>query len=321
MNTKARDVQILPIAADTTIYRSRSWNRLRFEIEYAREKGTTANSYLIRAEKSALIDPPGESFTEIFLNALNDPAPDTETKPRLPLWSDLWAQLRWIVQQHQETQLTPFDLKELDYIVLGHVNPNRAETLKSILAIAPQITIVCSNPAAQTLKSALPDVPLNLNIMKGSTGEVLELGGGHRLRFTPIPTPRYPDGLATYDPHTEILYTDKFFGAHICGDDIFDESWDKLKDDRRYYFDCLMAPHARQVETALEKLADPAPVRLYAPGHGPLVRYGMIELTHAYKAWCQQQKSQGLMVALLYASAYGNTATLAQAIARGMTKA
>ncbi|MGB3491934.1 MAG: flavin reductase, partial [Elainellaceae cyanobacterium] len=42
---------------------------------------------------------------------------------------------------------------------------------------------------------------------------------------------------------------------------------------------------------------------------------------HAYKAWCQQQKSQGLMVALLYASAYGNTATLAQAIARGMTKA
>jgi len=321
MNTKARDVQILPIAADTTIYRSRSWNRLRFEIEYAREKGTTANSYLIRAEKSVLIDPPGESFTEIFLTALNNPAPDAETKPRLPLWSDLWEQLRWVVQQHQESQLTSFDLKELDYIVLGHVNPNRAETLKAILAIAPQLTVVCSNPAAQTLKSALPDMSLNLKVMKGSTGEVLDLGGGHRLRFVPIPTPRYPDGLATYDPHTEILYTDKFFGAHVCGDDIFDESWDKLKDDRRYYFDCLMAPHARQVESALEKIADLSPVRLYAPGHGPLVRYGIIELTNAYTAWCQQQKSQGLMVALLYASAYGNTATLAQAIARGMTKA
>lgn len=321
MNIKARDVQILPIAADTTAYRSRSWNRLRFEIEYAREKGTTANSYLIRADKSALIDPPGGSFTTIFLNALNNPTPDVETKPRLPFWSDVWAQVRWVVQQHQDTQLAAFELETLNYIILGHVNPNRAETLKAILAIAPQVTLVCSNPAAQTLKTALPDASLNLKVMKGGTGEVLDLGRGHRLRFVPIPTPRYPDGLATYDPKTEILYTDKFFGAHVCGDEVFDQGWEKFKDDRRYYFDCLMAPHARQVETALEKLSDLAPVRLYAPGHGPLVRSGLIELTNAYQTWCQQQKEQGLMVALLYASAYGNTATLAQAIARGMTKA
>lgn len=320
MNTKARDVQILPIATNTTIYRSRSWNRLRFEIEYARERGTTANSYLIRADKSALIDPPGESFTEIFLSALKEPTVDAKAKPRLPLWSSMWAQLRWVVQQYQETQLTPFDLKQLDYIILGHVNPNRAETLKVILAIAPQITIVCSNPAALALKSALPDHALNLKVIKGAD-DILDLGQGHKLQFVPIPTPRYPGGLATYDPHTKILYTDKFFGTHVCGDEVFDDSWEAFQDDRRYYFDCLMAPHARQVATALEKLADMSSVQLYAPGHGPLVRYGMIELTNAYKTWSQQQKGQEMMVALLYASAYGNTATLAQAIARGMTKA
>ena len=33
--TKPRDVQILPIGTDTIILRSRSWARLRFEIEYA----------------------------------------------------------------------------------------------------------------------------------------------------------------------------------------------------------------------------------------------------------------------------------------------
>lgn len=321
MTTKARDVQILPIATGTTVYRSRSWNRLRFEIEYAREKGTTANSFLIQADKTALIDPPGESFTEIFLNAIQNPTSDSNPAPRLPLWSDLWAQLRWVVQEHQETQIEPFALKQLDYIILGHVNPNRAETLKAILAIAPSITLVCSNPAAIALKSALPDHSLNLKIMKGGADEVLDLGQGHRLQFVPIPTPRYPDGLATYDPQTEILYTDKFFGAHVCGDEVFDEGWETFREDRRYYFDCLMAPHARQVEMALEKLSDFSPARLYAPGHGPLVRYGMIELTHAYQDWCRQQKSQELMVALLYASAYGNTATLAQAIAHGMTKA
>lgn len=35
---KARDVQVVPIAPGTLALRSRSWNRLRFEIEYALER-------------------------------------------------------------------------------------------------------------------------------------------------------------------------------------------------------------------------------------------------------------------------------------------
>ena len=50
---KPRDVQVLPIATDTTVMRSRSWSRLRFEIEYALAKGTTANSYKIQGDKIA----------------------------------------------------------------------------------------------------------------------------------------------------------------------------------------------------------------------------------------------------------------------------
>ena len=70
-NAKKRDVQVLPIAADTTVLRSRSWTQLRFEIEYALARGTTANSYLIRGDKLALFDPPGETFTDIYLAALH----------------------------------------------------------------------------------------------------------------------------------------------------------------------------------------------------------------------------------------------------------
>lgn len=284
LETKPRDVQVLPIALETTALRSRSWTRLRFEIEYARQRGTTANSYLIRADQVALIDPPGESFTESYLS---------ELQKRL-------------------------DLKQLNYVILGHVNPNRAVTLKALLALAPQITFVCSNPGAIALRNALENQDLNILVVRGE--ETLDLGQGHHLQFIPTPSPRWPDSLCTYDPKTQILYTDKLFGAHICGDQVFDEGWTVFSDDRRYYYDCLMAPHARQVETALDKLAD-LTVKFYAPGHGPLVRYGLTELTHAYQQWSQQQKSQELSVALLYASAYGNTATLAQAIARGITKA
>ncbi len=281
---KAKDVQVFPVAADTRILRSRTWERLKFEIEYALQKGTTANSYLVEGDKVALFDPPGESFTTIFLDAL---------KERI-------------------------DPQQIDYVILGHINPNRASTLQALLEIAPQITIVCSNPAAISLGKILEDVELDIQVIKGE--DTLDLGQGHTLEFIPTPNPRYPDHLCTYDPKTEVLYTDKIFGCHVCGDRVFDEGWTVDLEDRRYYFDCLMAPHARQIMTSLDKLRD-KPARIYATAHGPLVRYSLIELTADYRSWAKEQNERELSVASIYASAYGNTATIAQAIARGITKA
>ena len=281
---KAKDVQVFPLAPQTFVLRSRTWERLKFEIEYGLQRGTTANAFLIEAERLALFDPPGESFTEIFLQAL---------------------QSRW-------------DLQQLDYLILGHVNPNRAVTIKALLALAPNVTLVCSNPAAQSLEKLLEDQQYKIKIIKGE--DHLDLGQGHQLEFIPTPNPRFPDQLCTYDPQTEILFTDKLFGAHVCGDQVLDEGWTVYNEDRRYYFDCLLAPSAKQVTNALDKLGSKS-AHLYAPGHGPLVKYGLQELTNAYRQWLQEQQSKDLSVALIYASAYGNTATLAQAIARGITKA
>jgi flavorubredoxin/flavin reductase (DIM6/NTAB) family NADH-FMN oxidoreductase RutF len=285
LDTKPRDVQFAAIAsADTTIVRSRTWDRLKFEVEYSLQRGTTANSYLIQADKIALIDPPGESFTEIFL------------------------------QQLQQC----VDVSQLDYIILGHVNPNRMVTLKALLELAPQVTFVCSKPGAIALQSALREHEIKVWVPRAE--DTLDLGRTHQLQFASIPTPRWPDGLCTYDPASRILFTDKLFGAHVCSDEVFDENWKRLDEDRRYYYDCLHAAQSRQVEVALDKLAT-FPAKFYAPGHGPIVRYSLSRLTHDYRQWSQQQTTQDLTVALIYASAYGNTATLAQAIAKGITKA
>ena len=281
---QAKDVQVFPLAPQTFILRSRTWERLKFEIEYGLQRGTTANSFVIEGDRLALFDPPGESFTEIFLQAL---------------------QQRW-------------DLHRLDFVILGHVNANRAASLKALLHLAPQVTLVCSNPSALNLESLLEGHQYSVQVCKG--GDTLDLGQGHHLAFIPTPTPRFPDQLCTYDPQTQILFTDKLFGCHVCGDQVMDEGGSIYQEDRRYYFDCVLAPSAKQVSTALEKLAG-LPVQLYAPGHGPLVKYSLMELTQQYQQWLSQQKSQALTVALIYASAYGNTTTLAQAIARGITKA
>ncbi|QSJ20826.1 diflavin flavoprotein [Nostoc sp. UHCC 0702] len=278
---RPRDVQVTEIGNNTIILRSRTWERLKFEVEYSRQRGTTANSYLIQADKKALIDPPGESFTEIYLQQL---------------------------AQH-------LDLTTLDYVVLGHINPNRRATLEVLLAQAPHVTLICSRPAANTLKAAFPDWESRIQAVRFN--DTLDLGQGHELSFITVPTPRWPDGLCTYDPATKILYTDKFFGAHICEDTLVDEDWKALDAERRYYFDCLHAPQAKQVEVALDKLTALG-AKLYAPAHGPVVRYSLSRFTYDYRQWSQEQKSQELSVALLYASAYGNTAILANGIAQGL---
>lgn len=282
--TKPRDVQVIPIGLDTAVVRSRTWDRLKFEVEYSLQRGTTANSFVIQADKTAVIDPPGESFTSIYMTAL---------------------------QQR-------YNVKELDYVILGHVNQNRAVTLKALLEIAPQIAFITSKPGEIGLRSLFPDEELNIKVVRGE--ETLDLGKGHELKFLATPSPRWPDEICTYDFQTKILFTDKLFGAHVCGDQVFDEGWSIYSEDRRYYYDCLHASQAKQVLAALDKLAD-LPVKFYAPGHGPLVQYGLTELTNLYREWSQQQNTKDLTVALIYASAYGNTAVLAQAIAKGITKA
>ncbi len=282
--TKKRDVQVLTLAEDTKVFRSRTWDRLKFEVEYSLQRGTTANSFLIEAGKIALLDPPGESFTQNYLQSL---------------------------QQR-------LDLSKLDYVILGHFNPNRGATLKALLELAPQLTFVCSNPAAIALRQVFETEELNVDVVRGE--DTLDLGKGHALQFITTPTPRWPDGLLTYDPKTQILFTDKFYGAHTCGDQVFDEGWSIYSEDRRFYYDCLHASQAKQVISALDKIAD-LQVKFYAPGHGPMVRYGLTELTHLYRKWSEEQNSKDLTVALIYASAYGNTATLAQALAKGITKA
>lgn len=238
---------------------------------------------MIQANQAALIDPPGESFTQLFLQELS--------------------------QQ--------IDLATLRYVILGHVNPNRLATLKVLVEKAPQVTLICSKPGANALNATVPEWASRIQTVRAD--EILDLGQGHRLQFIPVTTPRWPGGLATYDLETQILYTDKFFGAHVCEDALFDEDWKQLDQDRRYYFDCLHAPQAKQVEAALDKFAA-CPAKNYAPGHGPLVRYSLSRFSYDYRQWCQQQKAQELRVALFYASAYGNTAAIAGAISQGLIR-
>ncbi|BAC89717.1 diflavin flavoprotein [Gloeobacter violaceus] len=287
--TPVRDIQTVAVAPDTWALRSRSFVRLKFEVEYARQRGTTSNAFLFQGpDRTVLLSPPGETFTALFL-----------------------AELERLIA-----------LEQIHAVVLGHINPNRAKTLIALLARAPRLEIICSNPGAIALRPLLEgeaaDLQTQIRIVRGQ--EVLELGGDRRLQCIPAPTPRWPDGLCLFDQKHSALYTDKFFAAHVADDALFDESGTATGEDARYFYDCLMASQARQVEAVLDRLAE-WPARVIAPVHGPLLRSGGLDLISHYRRWNRAQIEKTLTVALLYASAYGSTATLAQALAHGITKA
>ena len=281
---KQKDVQIADIGANTQVLRSRTWDRLKFEVEYSRQKGTTSNSYLIQADKTALIDPPGQSFTQIYLEIISH-----------------------------------LDLRKLDYIILQHVNPNRLATVQLLAGYAPQSTIICSKAAAKAVQGSLMFPAWKSRIQVVKDNDTLDLGQGHLLQFIGATTPRWVDGLCTYDPQSKILYTDKFLGAHFCDDSVFDNNWKQLNSDRRFYFDCLHASQTKQLEAVLAKLTA-FNSKIYAPAHGSLIKYSLSRFYYDYQQWCQEQKTQEFKVVLLYASAYGSTAAMANAIAQGLVE-
>lgn len=280
---RPRDVQVADLGANTWVLRSRTWERLKFEVEYSRQGGTTANAYLIRSDRTALLDPPGESFAALFLATL----------------------------QQQ------IDLSQLNYLVLNHINANRLTTLRRLLALAPQALVVASYSATRWLqdRGLSPD-----QLHPVRSGEALDLGQGHTLQFVGVPTPRWPDGMGTYDSVSQILYSDKLFGVHLCANALWDTQWRQLEADRRHYFDCLHSSQTRQIATALQRF-EALPLKLLAPGHGPLVRYSLSRVIQDYRQWCQQRGPRPPQVAVLYASAYGSTAQLAEVLAARLTQA
>lgn len=298
-----RRVITLPVEPGLLSLRGLSPRRLRFEVEYGLERGTTANSFLFQQGASGgapvLVHPPGASFAAPFLEQL--------------------------------ALLVPADapLK----VVVGHVNPNRVALLKQLATGWPAMVLVASNPGAQVLtelweqqrpgpggEAAAPAdaVPLpTIEVVKQETSRTL--ADGHVLTLLPTPTPRWPGGLIAFEATTGLLMSGKFFAAHLCTEDFAEVNRTSTEEDRRYYFDCLMAPMARQVETVVDRL-DELPIRTIAPGHGPAIAQSWRSLLADYRRWGESQEKASLSVALLYASAYGNTAAIADALSQGVAR-
>jgi flavorubredoxin/flavin reductase (DIM6/NTAB) family NADH-FMN oxidoreductase RutF len=270
-------------ALDTTVIRSLDWDRERFDIEFGLQNGTTYNSFVIRGEKTALVDTSHEKFRQLYLDALTGViAPAT-----------------------------------LDYLVVSHTEPDHSGLVADILKLAPHITIVASKVAIQFLED-LVHQPFERIVVKNA--DKLDLGNGHVLEFVMAPNLHWPDTIFTYDAKTSILYTCDAFGLHYCSEDTFDTDLNAITPDFRFYYECLMAPNARSVLSAMKRMDELPGVDLIATGHGPLLSHHVKVLTQNYREWSQAKAKAEATVAVFYVSDYGYSDRLSQSIARGITK-
>ncbi|NBP99635.1 MAG: FprA family A-type flavoprotein, partial [Synechococcaceae bacterium WB6_3A_227] len=209
-------LQQAEIAADTTTLRSLDWDRNRFDIEFGLRNGTTYNAFLLRGERTALIDSSHAKFRNQWLPALKD-------------------------------LINPTDL---DTLVISHTEPDHSGLVADLLDLNPELEVVASKVAINYLESMVHR-PFRSRVVK--SGDFLDLGTNsssginHKLEFLSAPNLHWPDTIFSFDHGTAVLYTCDAFGLHYCSNEIFDLDPGAIAPDFRFYYDCLMGPNARSV--------------------------------------------------------------------------
>lgn len=258
---------------------------ITFDIVMETKHGTTYNSYFINAEKKALIDTVKETFWDEYrqkLESLTDPS-------------------------------------KIEYIICTHTEPDHSGSIKYLLDLAPNATVIGSGQAINYLTEM---VGKPFKWQKVKDGEVIDLGN-KKIRVIGAPNLHWPDTIYAYLEEEKLLFTCDSFGAHYADERMFDDLVDDYKDAFNYYFDVILKPYSKFMLKAIDKISD-LDINMICTGHGPILRSTWKEkvvqsrsLASAYMDNTHRRNR----VLLAYISAYGYTREMAVKIAEGIRSA
>ena len=187
-----------------------------FDIVMETKHGTTYNSYFIDADKPAVIETVKEKY---------------------------WPEFR-------EKILALCDPSKIEYIICNHTEPDHSGSLKHLLELAPEATVVGSGQAL-TYLSEMVDRPFKS--MKVRDGDIIDLGN-KKLRVIGAPNLHWPDTIYTYLEEEGLLFTCDSFGAHYADELMFDDLIGDYSDAFDYYFDVILKPYSKFMLKAIEKI-------------------------------------------------------------------
>ena len=262
----------------------------RFDIILSTANGTSYNAYLVRGEQGvAVIDTVKEAFADDFFRRLESVA--------------------------------RYD--EITTIVLNHLEPDHSGALPELLRRAPNARVYLSSRAQMMLKALLKpssnQAPPDYTPV--TTGDTIDLGG-RTLAFFHTPYLHWPDTQCTWLVEEGMLFSGDVFGCHYCDPRLFNDRVGDFRFSFEYYYAHIMRPFRAHVLDALE-LLEPLDIRLIAPAHGPILRHHPRDYLARYREMAtprlalDTEAAGEKTLAVFYLSAYGNTRSMAEAIAIG----
>lgn len=258
-----------------------------FDIVIPTEFGTTYNSYLVKGtEKTALIEASKLNFKDEYIQRIE--------------------------------QIMP--IVDIDYIILNHNEPDHSGALPALLDINPDMEVIYSKTAKTFVENI---VNREFNGRAVGDDDVIELGG-KTLRFFHTPFLHWPDTMFTYLVEDSILFPCDFLGAHYCpkGNTLLNKELTNKKEAReafKFYYSMIMRPYKEHINKALEKISG-LDIDMVCPSHGPILVEDLSFYLDFYKESAARyyKNVTNRQVTLVYATAYGNTKKLADAIAKGI---
>ena len=236
-----------------------------FESQYIVPNGVSYNSYVILDEKIAVMD-------------------TIDTRK-----TDEW----------KENLERVLDGRTPDYLVVSHLEPDHAGSIKEFADKYPEAKIVASAKAIAMLPQFFEIADLADRAVAVKEGEELSLGS-HTLQFFMAPMVHWPEVMVEYEKSEKILFSADGFGKFGALD--ADEDW--TCEARRYYFN-IVGKYGAQVQALLKKAAT-LDIQTICPLHGPILKENLGYYINLYNIWSSYAvESEGVMIA--YSSVYGNT--------------
>ncbi len=262
----------------------RDWEVQDFHgTEYKMTKGTSYNSYLIREQKTVLVDTVDHRFSHQFL-------------------------------QNLEMEI---DLKDIDYIVINHAEEDHSGALTALMAKIPNTPIYCTENAIDSIVGHHHHPEWNFQAVK--TGDSLDLGNGKQLIFVETPMLHWPDSMMTYITGDAVLFSNDAFGQHYCDEHLFNDEVDQnelMEQCQRYYAN-ILTPFSGLVTAKIkEVLSFNLPVDMIATSHGIVWRDNPAQIIHKYLEWADNYQED--RITIFYDSMSNNTRMMADAIAQGI---
>ena len=204
--------------------------------------------------------------------------------------------------------------RNLDYLVINHMEPDHGASIEEIILRYPDVKIISTEKSFMLMRQF--GFNIDGRIEEVSEGDTKSFGK-HEVTFIAAPMVHWPEAMVTFDNTNGVLFSADAFGSFgaldgkLFNDEVdFERDW--IDDARRYYTN-IVGKYGPHVQSLLKK-ASGIDIKMICPLHGPVWRTNLGYFLDKYDKWSKYEpEEKGVMI--VYASMYGNTESAVNSLA------